>query len=381
VLFEGSLHALGTVGRLRRLIREQADLLGLHLPGEPRHRLARTREAQVRALLAEQVRRARGLLGAPLGVDVPNAGPGAALAEKPCTREEQDRDRQRREYVVFRQQRLDLLAIHRDLVVALGGQSQLAPVDAFVLRRVDHVEVRLHAVEGGRVVPAEGIGLRDHAADADLVARDAGLVDPRERLPRRARARRTGGTAQHRHARRDGQAHEQRNRTKATHPYPRTNVMVALTPVLGDDDHVATRDSSLSPSLATQRVPSLTASALGSLPTATVRVTRAVAGSMRATALSSTLATHTAPSRPVRTSGRLPTRIVAVTASDAGSIRTTERLRPLATQTVSSVVVTADGERPTGIVATTELEVGSMRETVPSLAFATQTAPKPTATP
>src|SRR5262249_32222997 len=91
-LVERRLYALGAVGRLRDLVRQQADLLPLQLLGQPRERLARAREARVRAPLAKQVRRPGSLLRAPLGVDVPPERRNARLGEQVRPREQQRRD-------------------------------------------------------------------------------------------------------------------------------------------------------------------------------------------------------------------------------------------------------------------------------------------------
>src|SRR5207302_1694404 len=96
-------------------------------------------------------------------------------------------------------------------IVALRREDELAAADALVLRRVDVVEVRLSALEGGTPgIVAGGVARhRPDAPDPDLGGGDTRLVD------RRVLLRTRGRDTQCSHERDD---REHRNPTPDAHP-------------------------------------------------------------------------------------------------------------------------------------------------------------------
>ena len=131
--------------------------------------------------MTEQVGRARvDVLGSPFAVDEPPEGGDAIADEQIGPREQGGRHGQRGKHVVV-QQPLDLLPVVAESVVALRREDELAAANALVLRRVDVVEVRLSAFEGGTPGIVAGRVARHgpDSADADLGGGDTRLVDRR----------------------------------------------------------------------------------------------------------------------------------------------------------------------------------------------------------
>ena len=130
----------------------------------------------------------------------------------------------------------------------------------------------------------------------------------------------------------------------------------------------------------TQSKPPASANPWGRFPTAIVRATAPVTGSIHETVPAYWLATHTAPRPTVIAPAPSPTAIVAATVLVVGSIRDTVPSRLLATHTDPKPTTIAVGPVPTLIVAVTWSACGSTRTTRSPASSLTHSPPAPAAT-
>jgi hypothetical protein len=93
----------------------------------------------------------------------------------------------------------------------------------------------------------------------------------------------------------------------------------------------------------------------------------------RCTAVEACTPAHISPPTTASARGWFPTANVRTTASVAGSIRTTPPPYWLATHTPPGPTAIASGPLPTGMVAETWIVWGSIRDTVPSRRLASHT--------